>query len=124
KSIKYSWTKRSCFSVNLPFFIASPNRAKRAVNLSARSDYSRARCRPRETNALASINYSCLAIKSEAPMLTVTARGLFSWDFPVRQGETAIADFAMAWFRERAEVGIKDQTYSVCRESSCRARLR
>jgi hypothetical protein len=50
-------------------------------------------------------------------MLHATPQSIFSWDYTVLRGRAVMAQIDMSWFRERAEVEIGDQTYSVHRES-------
>ena len=50
-------------------------------------------------------------------MLHATPHGIFSWDFTLSKDGVALAEIDMSWFRERAEVKIGEQTYTVYRES-------
>jgi hypothetical protein len=50
-------------------------------------------------------------------MLRAAPHGILSWDFTIFRGETAIADIDMSMWRERAELTIDGQVYSVYRES-------
>ena len=56
-------------------------------------------------------------ILSEYATLRAAPHGIFSWDFTIFREETAIADIDMSMWRERAELRIGDQIYSVYRES-------
>jgi hypothetical protein len=56
-------------------------------------------------------------ILSERAMLRAVPHGIFSWDFTIFRQETAIADIDMSMWRERAELRIAEQIYSVYRES-------
>ncbi len=50
-------------------------------------------------------------------MLWATPNSLFSWDFTVFCDSEFLADIDMSWLRERADVTIGDQAFSVCRTS-------
>jgi len=53
-------------------------------------------------------------------VLHATPHGVFSWDFTVSRDGVAIAEIDMAWFRERADVKIGEQTFSLYRQSAAK----
>jgi len=57
-------------------------------------------------------------IGPEALVLLATPHGVFSWDFTVSRDGVAIAEIDMAWFRERADIKIGGQTFSLHRQSA------
>jgi hypothetical protein len=50
-------------------------------------------------------------------MLDAAPHSAFSWGFTVSRNGTRVAEIGMAWFRERADVRIGDERYTVSRES-------
>src|SRR5438270_12778801 len=53
----------------------------------------------------------------EHVMLSAAPHGIFSWDFTVFREGTAIADIDISGWRERAELRVGGQVYSLYRES-------
>jgi hypothetical protein len=53
-------------------------------------------------------------------MLTLVPRHPFSWDFKVMQGPHVIAEIDNGWWRERADIAIGSDPYTVRRESVLR----
>jgi hypothetical protein len=50
-------------------------------------------------------------------MLRAAPQGIFSWDFTIFREDKAIADVDMSSWRERADLKVDGQIYSVYRES-------
>jgi hypothetical protein len=58
--------------------------------------------------------------QEHSTLLEATSHGIVSWDFGISRDGVTIADIDMHWLRERAEVTIAGQPFTVCRTSMVR----
>lgn len=61
-----------------------------------------------------------VAPKGEEAMLTATPKKWFSWDFTVTEGDRAIADIDISWWREQGVLTVQGVGYRVYREGMMR----